>query len=365
MGERWDERARRFADAQGARATWFAPAASALDLIAKIGLVGQHDRLVICADVLEQVRAALPWARPCVASAGTAEAFLAATVFDDDAEDAVPEGSPASYASQAGLHGGRQFWLVPSIGGAGLRVPDLRELARAANRMGAILLVDNTLATGFGCQPLKLGAHVSFEAMLPAGGCCFMAISVAPSLRGRGRKRVALPYAEEAYRLLSFGLGAPGTAPACAEEDARALAASLDTLGLRAQQRADHARAIAEYLRCHRLVGCVRYPGLITHPDHDVATGVLTHGFGPAVDFCLTGAPGESAAERHERFLDCCALPQASGAGPVPGGATSICAMAPQRDASYMRIFAGTDDPLYVADSLDQALRLFCNPPEP
>ena len=35
------------------------------------------------------------------------------------------------------------------------------------------------------------------------------------------------------------------------------------------------------------------------------------------------------------------------------------------RDVSYLRIFAGTDDPLYVADSLDQALRLFCNPPEP
>ena len=89
---------------------------------------------------------------------------------------------------------------------------------------------------------------------------------------------------------------------------------------------------------------------------------MLEHGFGPAVDFCLTGSADETADERNRRFLEMCPVANRSKRA---GGCATRMSVATMRDVSYLRIFAGTDDPLYVADSLDQALRLFCNPPEP
>ena len=145
-------------------------------------------------------------------------------------------------------------------------------------------------------------------------------------------------------------------------EDVSALADGLATLDVRMQRHFDHARALAEYLRCHPQVGRVGYPGLLTHPDGGVAATVLEHGFGPAIDFCLTGDARVPAHERHEAFLATCAVAHRDAPA---GGATTRMSVVSRRDVSYLRIFAGTDDPLYVADSLDQALRLFCNPPEP
>ena len=79
-----------------------------------------------------------------------AEAFAAAS-----------EGFDASFE----VEGPHLWWFVNSIGGFGLRVPDLRALGRAAREAHALLVVDNTVASAFGCDPLRLGAALSLEAL--------------------------------------------------------------------------------------------------------------------------------------------------------------------------------------------------------
>lgn len=384
-----------YAQAAGARATWLVRARNAFEVIAKTGMVGAHDRLVVYGDaVLDRCLDVHPWQNVSVADELTCDAFVQAGAMPhaEEVERArlVPEGSPASYAHPAGMAADRLFWLVPSVGGPQLRTADLRAFSRAAQEAGALLIVDNTLMTVYGCHPLMQGAHICIEnldAMVDAPlGEPVVAVSVARSLARRGRRHLADPRAEDAHRLLSFGFGSPDAVEpqsAPAGEDLAAIDAALDSLAVRMQPRFDGANAIASYLSCHTAVGCVRYPALATHPDHLLAPTVLEHGFGPAVSFCLRGAPAESMRAQTTRFA--ALFEEARGASaesfaaastgesvvsdaPVSAfGKTCRTRIVPTADSKTccLRLYMGAEHPLSIVDSLDQALRLFCNPPEP
>lgn len=237
------------------------------------------------------------------------------------------------------------WWFVNSIGGFGLRVPDLRALGRAAREAHALLVVDNTVAGLFGCDPLRLGAVLSLEALdrVCAGKAPrkLVAVSVARSQLKRHRVDAA---AECAHALLE-GCGLAKLDLPVNEADV--LERGLDTLDVRMQAHFDRARALAEYLAANEMVRNVRYPGLNSHPDHSVATGILEHGFGPAVEFDL---------------IDCTAceffsiLPDEFRTSPA-GGATTRLSAPRGKQGSTIRLFAGTDNPLVVASTLDNALR--------
>ena len=95
------------------------------------------------------------------------------------------------------------------------------------------------------------------------------------------------------------------------------------------------------------MVRNLRYPGLTSHPDHAVATGILEHGFGPAVEFDLID---RTAGELFD------ALPGEFRTSPAGGAATRLSA--PRgKQGSTICLFAGIDDPLAVAATLDHALR--------
>lgn len=384
-----------YAQAAGARATWLVRARNAFEVIARTGMVGAHDRLVVYGDtVLDRCLDVHPWQNVSVVEELTCDAFVQAGTMPHAAEAErarlVPEGSPASYAHPAGMAADRLFWLVPSVGGPQLRTADLRAFSRAAQEVGALLIVDNTLMTVYGCHPLMQGAHICIEnldAMVDAPlEEPVVAVSVARSLARRGRRHLADPRAEDAHRLLSFGFGSPDAVEpqsAPAEEDLTAIDAALDSLAARMQPRFDGANAIASYLSCHAAIGCVRYPALATHPDHLLAPTVLEHGFGPVVSFCLRGAPAESMRARATRFA--ALFEEARGASaesfaaastgesvvsdaPASAfGKTCRTRIVPTADSKTccLRLYMGTEHPLSIVDSLDQALRLFCNPPEP
>lgn len=255
--------------------------------------------------------------------------------------DAASVGFDASF-DVAGPH---LWWFVNSIGGFGLRVPDLRALGRAARDARALLVVDNTVASVFGCDPLRLGAVLSLEALdrVCASGAPrkLVAASVARSQLKRHRVDTA---AECAHALLT-GCGSPVLDLTVDEADV--LECGLETLNARMQSHFDRARALAEYLAANEMVRNVRYPGLSSHPDHAVATGILEHGFGPVVEFDLIEC---SAGELFE------ALPGEFRTSPAGGAATRLSA--PRgKQGSTIRLFAGTDDPLAVAATLDHALR--------
>lgn len=255
--------------------------------------------------------------------------------------NAASEGFDASFDAE----GPHLWWFVNSIGGFGLRVPDLRALGRAAREAHALLVVDNTVAGVFGCDPLRLGAVLSLEALdrVCAGDAPhkLVAVSVAHSQLKRHR----VDAAAECVHALFAGCGA--SALDLSTEEADVLECGLSSLDARMQALFDRARALAEYLAANEVVRNVCYPGLSSHPDHAVATGILEHGFGPAVEFDLIE---RSAGDLFD------ALPGEFRTSPA-GGATTRLSAPRGKQGSTIRLFAGTDDPLQVAATLDNALR--------
>lgn len=251
------------------------------------------------------------------------------------------EGFDASFDAE----GPHLWWFVNSIGGFGLRVPDLRALGRAAREAHALLVVDNTVASAFGCDPLRLGAALSLEALDRV--CAGMAPRklVAASVARSQLKRHRVDAAAECAHALLEGCGS--LALDLSTEEADVLECGLSSLDARMQAHFDRARALAEYLAANEMVRNVRYPGLSSHSDHAVATGILEHGFGPAVEFDLI----ECGARK---LFD--ALPGEFRTSPA-GGATTRLSAPRGKQGSTIRLFAGTDNPLVVASTLDNVLR--------
>ena len=299
--------------------------------LSQLGIVRPGDRLVAFADdFVDAFASGFDCCDVALVGLSSAEAFAAAS-----------EGFDASFDAE----GPHLWWFVNSIGGFGLRVPDLRALGRTARETHALLVVDNTVAGVFGCDPLRLGAVLSLEALdrVCAGKAPrkLVAASVARSQLKRHRVDAA---AECAHALLE-GCGlAKLDLPA---DEAAVLDRGLDSLDVRMQAHFDRARALAEYLAANEMVRNVRFPGLSSHPDHAVATGILEHGFGPAVEFDLIE---RSAGELFD------ALPGEFRTSPA-GGATTRLSAPRGKQGSTVRLFAGTDNPLIVAATLDNALR--------
>lgn len=324
LEEAWAARA-------GAREARLVAASHVPAALSLLGIVQPGDRLVAFADDFT-------------------DAF--ACGFDDCDVTLVGEPVAAAFAGASegfdasfDVEGPYLWWFVNSIGGFGLRVPDLRALGCAAREARALLIVDNTVASAFGCDPLRLGAVLSIEALdrVCAGKAPrkLVAASVARSQLKRHRVDVA---AECAHALLE-GCGLP--ALNLSADEAGVLERGLSSLDARMRAHFDRARALAEYLAANEMVCNVRYPGLTSHPDHAVATGILEHGFGPAVEFDLID---RTAGELFE------ALPDEFRTSPAGGAITRLSA--PRgKQGSTIRLFAGTDDPLVVASTLDNALR--------
>lgn len=254
---------------------------------------------------------------------------------------AASEGLDASFDAE----GPHLWWFVNSIGGFGLRVPDLRALGRAAREARALLVVDNTVASVFGCDPLRLGAVLSLEALdRVCAGKAPRKLVAAPVARSQ-LKRHCVDAASECAHTLFAGCGA--SALDLSAEEADVLERGLSSLNARMQAHFDRARALAEYLAANEMVRNVRFPGLSSHPDHAVATGILEHGFGPAVEFDFID---RSAGELFD------ALPGEFRTSPA-GGATTRLSAPRGKQGGTIRLFAGTDDPLTVAAALDNALR--------
>ena len=324
LEEAWAARA-------GAREARLLVASHVPAALSLLGIVRPGDRLVAFADdFVDAFARGFEGCDVVLVGSPSAEVFAAAS-----------EGFDASFDAEVP----HLWWFVNSIGGFGLRVPDLRALGRVAREAHALLVVDNTVASAFGCDPLRLGAALSLEALdrVCAGEAPrkLVAVSVARSQLKRHRVDAA---AECAHALIE---GCGLAALDLSSDEAEVLERGLDTLDTRMQAHFDRARALAEYLAANEMVRNVHYPGLTSHPDHAIATGILEHGFGPEVEFDL---------------MDCTAgeffsiLPDEFRTSPA-GGATTRLSAPRGKQGSTIRLFAGTDDPLIVAATLDNALR--------
>lgn len=315
----------------GAREALLLAASHVPAALSLLGIVRPGDRLVAFADDFADAFArSFDGCDVALVGSPAVEAFVAASENFDASLDA---------------EGPHLWWFVNSIGGFGLRVPDLRALSRSARGAHALLVVDNTVASAFGCDPLRLGAVLSLEALDRVCAGKAPRKLVASSVARSQLKRHRVDAAAECAHVLFAGCGASALDLSAEETDV--LERGLSSLNARMQAHFDRARALAEYLAANEMVRNVRYPGLTSHPDHAIAIGILEHGFGPAVEFDL---------------MDCTAgeffriLPDEFRTSPA-GGATTRLSAPRGKQGSTIRLFAGTDNPLVVASVLDNALR--------
>jgi len=162
-----------------------------------------------------------------------------------------------------------------------LNVVDIRRAADAAHAVGAILVVDNTFATPYLQQPLALGADVVLHSTTKYLGGHSDVVG--------GFTATNDPTIAERLRFLQKSLGAvPGPF------DSWLVLRGLKTLAVRMQRHCENARRIASFLDGHAAIESVLFPGLESHPGHEVAARQMRD-FGGMISFLA--ASEEEAVE--------------------------------------------------------------------
>jgi cystathionine gamma-synthase len=162
-----------------------------------------------------------------------------------------------------------------------LTVADLEVICAAPRKRGAIVAVDNTFATPLNQRPLSFGATLAMQSATKfIGGHSDLLAGVVTT------RDEALLSALVTSRALNGAT--PGTLEAyLATRGAR-------TLAVRLRQAQATAGLLARRLEGHPLVTTVRYPGLPSHPTHEVAARVLD-GFGSMISFDLAAVTAGTA----------------------------------------------------------------------
>lgn len=175
---------------------------------------------------------------------------------------------------EAAIDQGCQLLYLESPTNPTVKVMDIERLAAKAKAQGAIVVVDNTFATPINQNPLRLGADlVLHSATKYLGGH-------ADALGGVLCGPTDLVERVYHYREINGATLHP--------EAAYLLLRGMKTLALRVKQQNESALAIARFLDAHDGVERVYYPGLESHPNHDVARKQM-RGFGGMLSFQLKG----------------------------------------------------------------------------
>jgi len=161
-----------------------------------------------------------------------------------------------------------------------LSIADISMLAQLAHAAGALLVVDNTFASPYLQQPLELGADVVVHSTTKYLGGHSDVVG--------GAAVVADPSLGERLAAVQNSTGSAG-----GPFDAWLTLRGIRTLGVRMDRHCANAARVADLLVGHPAVSQVLYPGLETHPGHEVAAKQM-RGFGGIVSVRLRG--GEEAA---------------------------------------------------------------------
>jgi cystathionine gamma-synthase len=152
-----------------------------------------------------------------------------------------------------------------------LNIVDIRAAAQAAHEAGALVVVDNTFATPYLQRPLELGADVVLHSTTKYLGGHSDVVGGFLATNDAG-------VAERLF-FLQKSLGAVPS-----PFDCWLVLRGIRTLAVRMRQHCENGRAVAEFLAAHPRVERVLYPGLASHPGHDVAARQMRD-FGGMVSF--------------------------------------------------------------------------------
>jgi len=238
----------------------------------------------------------------------------------------------------------RMVW-VESPSNPMLKIADIRRCAEIAREAEATCVVDNTFATPYLQRPLVLGADVVVHSVTKYLAGHSDLISGALVVRDR-----------DLAERLAFLQNAVGAVPG--PVDCYLALRGVKTLALRMRQHCEGARKVAEFLAQQEKVKKVYYPGLSSHPGHDVAARQMSD-FGGMVSFEVASeAEAVRVAERTKLFFLAESLGGVESLIEVPGPMThaSVAGSALEVPPNLIRLSVGIEHPDDLVADLEQAL---------
>ncbi|MFL6061594.1 MAG: cystathionine gamma-synthase [Marmoricola sp.] len=228
-----------------------------------------------------------------------------------------------------------------------LNIADIEALAGIAHDAGALLVVDNTFASPYLQQPLTLGADVVVHSTTKYCGGHSDVVGGAVVVR-------SLEHAER----IGFHQNAMGAV--AGPFDAFLTHRGLKTLAVRMDRHCDNAEKVVDFLVDHPQVAQVIYPGLESHPGHEVASRQMKR-YGGIVSFRVRGGEEHALAvcERAEVFTLGESLGGVESLIEHPGRMThaSVAGTELEVPADLIRLSVGIETAEDLIADLDRALR--------
>lgn len=227
-----------------------------------------------------------------------------------------------------------------------LSIADIAALAEIGHAASAMVLVDNTFASPALQQPLGLGADIVLHSTTKYIGGHSDVIG--------GALITDSAELDAKFAFLQNGAGAvPGPF------DAYLTMRGLKTLELRMQRHSENGMRVAQFLAEHPAISQVLYPGLPSHPGHDVAARQMT-GFGGMVSVRMSG--GAEAARKFCSATEIFILAESLGGVESliehPGAMTHASTAGSQLEVpeDLVRLSVGIEDPADLIADLEQSL---------
>lgn len=234
-----------------------------------------------------------------------------------------------------------------------LSIADIAALADIAHGAGAVLVVDNTFGTPYLQNPLALGADVVLHSTTKyCGGHSDVVGGAVVTTTAPG-----VPAYEDLDERIAFHQNAMGAV--AGPMDAWLVLRGLRTLAVRMDRHCDNAERVVAFLAEHRRVGSVLYPGLATHPGHEIAARQMRR-FGAMISFRLRGGVEEAlgVCKRAEVFTLAESLGGVESLIEHPAQMThlSVAGSVLEVPADLVRLSVGIEDVDDLLADLEQAL---------
>ena len=231
-----------------------------------------------------------------------------------------------------------------------LNIIDIKAVANVAQQHKILLAVDNTFATPYLQQPLDLGADIVMHSATKYLGGHSDVVMGALVVKDKA-------LAEQFY----FIQNASGAV--CGPQDSFLVLRGVKTLHIRMQRHCENGKAVAEFLATHPKVETVYWPGLESHPNHDIAVDQMND-FGGMLSFTTKGNNYEEAIKVVERLKIFTLAESLGGVESLAGHPASMThASIPKEERektgvvdSLIRLSVGIEDQHDLIEDLKQAL---------
>jgi len=230
-----------------------------------------------------------------------------------------------------------------------LKITDIDAAAKLAKEHNLLTIVDNTFSTPYWQNPLELGADIVLHSATKyIGGHSDVVAGLAVVNSGK--------LAEDLHFVQNSTGGVLGP------QDSWLLIRGIKTLGIRMEETEANTKAIVEFLQNHPKVNKVFYPGLETHPNHEIAKK-QARGFGGMVSFDVgSGENADQILSRIKYFTLAESLGAVESLISVPARMTHASIPAERRaelgiTEGLVRISVGIEDVEDLIEDLSQALK--------